>query len=118
MDQAIKNLDVITDAKLRNCIRNRLEKSGKILIRRNPSTDKVHSNSDDCYKNSESLGQHKTFLIIHSKKITLCIENIIDMGYGNDVWQIILHEFAHSCGWSHGDEKGVPGQHGFERRVN
>jgi len=117
---AIDNLDIITNDELRECLRDRLGKSGSIFIRRTPKEDNRIQTDDDCYKgNIEHMGQNKAYLLFpwkQKKEITLCVYNILEMGYMNDMWMIVMHEFAHSCGWNHGDGKGVPGNYGFTRR--
>lgn len=117
VDWALQNLDQITDQKLRECIKKRLEVNGTIRIRRTPREDKEKPDSHDCYTNSELGGQNKSFGIgeheIHLKEITICIENLDVMDKLNSLSYYIIHEFAHSCGWKHGQNSGVPFPNGY-----
>lgn len=120
--EALANLNQITDEKLRNCIRKRLEKNGTIRIRRNPTVDNEPQNSSDCYTDHNRMSYNKYVRIlefIRSKEINLCINNLDNMGQLNSLSDYILHEFAHSCRWDHNQGKGVPFQEGFpnERRA-
>jgi len=117
VNTALKNVNIITDEKLRNCVKNRLEKSGKIRIRCTPKEDNEKITSNDCYKDPNLGGQHKSYGIgkweIHSKKITLCVDNLAKNRKLDILWKYVLHEFAHSCGWEDGQNKGVPFPDGY-----
>ncbi|NDB33708.1 MAG: hypothetical protein EB160_09860, partial [Nitrososphaeria archaeon] len=45
---------------------------------------------------------------ISSKEIAICIDNLDTMNELNSLSDYIIHEFAHSCGWRHGQGKGIP----------
>ena len=116
-DMALKNVSVITNLTLQNCVKKKLEKSGTIRIRRSAKEDNVHPMSHDCYHDTTIGAQNQSYYFrifeIHSKTISLCIENL-ERGRRMDVlWKYILHEFAHSCKWEHGENKGVPFPDGY-----
>jgi len=115
VEWALKNIDKITDEKLRKCIKKRLEENGTIRIRRNPIEDNENPNSHDCYTDPKIGGQNKSFKIlgIPSKEIELCVDNLENLNALNSLSDYILHEFAHSCGWDHGQNKGVPFPDGY-----
>lgn len=117
VEWALQTLNQITDVKLRNCIKKKLEKDGTIRIRRTPVDDHEKPESHDCYTNSNLGGQNKSFGFgkhrIYSNEITLCVDNLNEMDKLNLLFDYILHEFAHSCGWEHGDCKGVPFPDGY-----
>ncbi|NIP62107.1 MAG: hypothetical protein GWN01_12000 [Nitrosopumilaceae archaeon] len=114
---AIQNLEKITDEKLRECLRNRLENNGTIRIKRTYQEDDEKPNSDDCYTNPKLGGQNKSYFGIDSKEITLCIDNLENLQELNSLSDYILHEFAHSCGWEHGENKGVPFPDGYPNEI-
>jgi hypothetical protein len=115
VEWALQNLNKITDEKLRNCIRKRLEKDGTIRIRRSPTADNAIPSSSDCYTDHTRGGFNKYLRIlgIPSREIELCIDNLVELNQMNLLSDYILHEFAHSCGWDHGHGKGVPFPDGF-----
>jgi len=121
VETALNNVNVITDQKLQDCIKKRLEKSGTIRIRRTPEEDNAKSDSDDCYKDRNLAGQHKSYGLgcheIHSKEITLCVDNLAKMNRLGLLSDYILHEFAHSCGWHDGEDKGVPFPNGYPDKI-
>lgn len=108
---------MITDKKLRNCIKKRLEKNGTVTIRRTPTEDNEKNDSDDCYTDPTRARYNNVRGFfgreINSKEITLCIENLETHALLNSLSDYILHEFAHSCGWEHGEGKGVPFPEGY-----
>ena len=117
VDLAQSNVGIITEDKLRRCVKKKLEKSGIIRIRRTAEEDDEKIGSHDCYMNSNLGGQSKSYGIgkheIHSKEISICIENISRLKRLHLLSDYILHEFAHSCGWKDGENKGVPFPNGY-----
>lgn len=83
----------ITDPALRGCISKRC-KNAKI----------------ECESNCRSnlLGYNNSFLGIASSSIHICVGNCTNNLFG----PVAIHEWAHSCGWDHGDGGGVPGDGG------
>lgn len=104
LDKACKNNDIVTDKDLRDCIKDRCEKSGTVEC------------EFDCDDGVLGYNRWFTFFglfkIWASSTIHLCKNNIEKYGYEDDMWKIIIHEFAHSCCWNHGDNHGVPGDDG------
>ena len=116
---AINNIDIIQDQNLKKCIKKRLEKSGKIKVRRTSEIDRTFSFVSECYRNPDRPAYCFTRSIppfTRVGEITLCISNIEKAGLVGEIWEIILHEFAHTCGWDGSDGKGVPGVYGFQRK--
>lgn len=92
-DEACSNLNGITDPKLRSCLQKRC-KSGKIKC------------SDNCPQQPKPQAGNAPY---SGKTITLCLDPI-----GTPPWTTpqyfggsIIHEFAHTCGWHHGQGGGV-----------
>jgi RHS repeat-associated protein len=92
-DEACSNLNGITDPKLRSCIGKRC-KSGKIKC------------SDNCPQQPKPQAGNAPY---SGSTITLCLDPI-----GTPPWTTpqymggsIIHEFAHTCGWHHGQGGGV-----------
>lgn len=52
------------------------------------------------------------FKFAAEEEIHICIKNIPD---NNLLADVLLHEWAHSCCWQHGDGGGVPIDSGFHR---
>ena len=104
LQKAIDNIDLITDEDLKRRIKDRLEKSGAIEC------------ECDC-EDPDELGYNRPIFFFFWKigawpTIHLCKNNIERFGDEEDIWQIILHEFAHSACWDHWGNKGVPGDDG------
>lgn len=86
----------ITDAKLKACMEKRCREA-KI-------------NCETC-KDNRDLGSNTWYLwTIPSKTISVCTNNPHLL---NKLENVLLHEWAHSCGWDHYQGGGVPGQNGF-----
>ncbi len=85
VDWALQNLNQISDERLRNCIRKRLEKNGTVRIRRNPTADNDIPKSSDCYTDHTRAGYNKyvRLLGIPSKEIELCIYNLENVEHFN-----------------------------------
>ncbi len=88
------NLYRITDPKLRACVKKSCEK-GKITCKEKCDPD----------AGGENRGP---ILGMKSRNAKLCPNNWPDytpMGYAGDT---VIHEWAHGCGWDHGDGSGIP----------
>ena len=88
---------VITDPKLRKCLKKRC-KTAKIKCQTSCEPDE--------------LGYNRSFLGIHSRTANICINRFPagSQAYG----AVVIHEWAHSCGWNHGQGAGVPGDDGTQ----
>lgn len=87
---------IVTDPKLASCIKKRCEKAEiRCDWGRNCSPG--------------DLGYNQVTLGFRSRNIYICAKNITNP---NSLGAIAVHEWAHSCGWEHGDGKGVPGNSG------
>ena len=64
----------------------------------------------ECEKDCDppTLGYNRSFLGIRSSTIHVCTNTAPPWKYG----EIAIHEWAHSCGWDHGEGSGVPGDSG------
>jgi len=82
----------ITEPTLKNCIRRRCV-TGKVKCRK----------CGDGHLAGYNRGIGRRF---RSSTIVLCANNLNWFGHA------ALHEWAHSCGWMHGDGQGVPGNDG------
>ncbi len=85
---------VITDRKLKQCINRRCKKA-KIKCR-------------DCAP--DELGYETQFGPFRSSTANLCAKNFPagSQAFG----PVVIHEWAHSCGWDHNGGAGVPGNDG------
>ena len=88
-DSDCSNTNSITDPRIRSCIQKRC-KSGTIKC------------SDNCQagRGGEASG--------HGGTATLCLNNWPDWTTPLYVGQAITHEWAHTCGWNHGQGGGIP----------
>jgi hypothetical protein len=89
----------ITDDELRNCIRDRYENAS--------------INCEACADDASMLGYDNQWRFLWwqgSSTIALCASHIRRVNIG----EVAMHEWAHSCGWNHGDGKGVPGNDGTQ----
>jgi len=87
----------ITDPKLRKCIKKRCDAEN---IKCHPC---VNQNDPD------TMGYNNCFLGICSYTIHIYATH---PNAQNKFGKIAIHEWAHSCGWDHGDGQGVPGDSG------
>ena len=99
VNAALANVERITRS-LRKCVRNKL----------NNATIECHN----C-EQPNLLGWNDRFTIFGVKlwasdTFHLCINNIGNNA--NRMRDVILHEFAHSCCWDHGNGHGVSGNSG------
>jgi hypothetical protein len=89
----------ITDQALRGCIQERC--------------DGATIECEDC-KTRNLLGYNNQisffglFTIWKSSTVHICVNNVRHANKGD----IVIHEWAHSCCWDHGDGQGVPGDNG------
>jgi RHS repeat-associated protein len=91
-EKACKNIDkTITCPKLAACIKKRCEDSKIKCV---------------CCDNPNGLGYNWSFLGIPSKNIHVCSNH---KHLTSKIGGVVIHEWAHSCGWDHGEGCGVPG---------
>ena len=100
VNAALANVGRITSRSLRKCVRNKL----------NNATIECHN----CER-PNLLGWNSWTTIFGVKlwasgTIHLCVNN--NGNNANRMRDVILHEFAHSCCWDHGEGQGVPGNNG------
>jgi RHS repeat-associated protein len=95
-DEACSNLNGITDPKLRSCIQRRC-KSGKIDC------------SDNCAPGRFGEAPYS------GSTATMCLNDWPDWTQPSDIGPRIIHEWAHTCGWHHGQGGGVPVDPGRDR---
>jgi hypothetical protein len=94
-ESACANIDkVITCPKIAACMKKRCAEA-KIKCK--------------CCDNPDTLGYNKWILNIPLSTIVVCANHGSLVSKLNGV---LLHEWAHSCGWDHGGGCGVPGQGG------
>lgn len=96
-----RRLKEITSRGLRKCIRGRA-RSGRIECHICEDTDLYGINYWVVVNGSKQSAQ----IVIH-----LCLNNI-PQGDPSLLEDILMHEWAHSCCWDHGDGDGVPGNSG------
>lgn len=112
---AIEYLQNITNPTLRESVRDRLQHSGIIKIRTTRKQDKSCNFTSEYYTDPKrpSFSFTRSIpLFVHVGEITLCMTNIVNANRLPRLWAYIVHEFAHSCGWKHGEDCGVPGVDG------
>lgn len=95
-DFACQNLQIITDPKLRSCIQKSCDKG----------TIKCKDNSEKGCK--DAGGYNNKFLFFTNRTANLCPGNWPDWTPLSYVGDAVIHEFAHGCGWDHGQGGGVP----------
>jgi RHS repeat-associated protein len=95
-DFACKNLQRIADPKLRSCIQKSCDKG----------TIKCKDNSDKGCK--DAGGYNNKYPFITNRTANLCPGNWPDWTDPTYVGDSVIHEFAHGCGWNHGQGGGVP----------
>jgi RHS repeat-associated protein len=94
----------ITDNKLRNCLLKRCMSNG--VLNCNPN----------CGKNirGEEIAGYKSawdrFWGIKPNEVTVCPNAA---GFEKCAGDVVIHEWAHSCGWNHGEGQGIPGDSGY-----
>jgi len=88
----------ISNAKLRRCVKKSLKK-GKIICSKDTTSPEGCGNKN--ILGFSSVGSLKKPI----RTFTLCVSNLDSSVSGR---KLALHEFAHGCGWTHGDGGGVP----------
>lgn len=97
-DASCSNLNGITNPRLRSCIQKRCN-SGKIQC------------SDKCSQQPPRGGQAP----YGGNTATLCLNGWPDYTPDSYVGETIIHEWAHTCGWHHGQGGGVPNDPGPDK---
>ncbi len=95
----VSRLVQITDAGLRDCMR-----------RRSQGRDRIVNADDECGENVLGYSQWRMigpFVIWKSRDIHVCLRNHGALAQV-ELENTLMHEWAHSCCWRHGDSKGVP----------
>ena len=95
VDFACKNLERITNPKLRACIQKSCDKG----------TIKCKDNSDKACKDA---GGYNNKFLFTNRTANLCPGNWPGFTPLSYVGDAVIHEFAHGCGWGHGQGGGVP----------
>jgi RHS repeat-associated protein len=91
----------VTNWELATCIYQRCKESGVIRC-----------DGTECDKDENQLwGGYWTSSVNDNPEIFVCIVGRYHPAYIYD--GVIMHEFAHSCGWMHGGRNGVPTDPGF-----
>jgi RHS repeat-associated protein len=83
---------MITNPQLRKCLKKRCE-SGRIACDQKCGQDTI------------------AWAVPFFKTANLCVNNIDDWDAGY-MGRVVIHEWAHTCGWMHGGGDGVPGNDG------
>lgn len=100
-DIACRNLGIISDPKLRACIQKSCD-TGTIKCKGRGCKDPEAGG----YSTGKILG------MFPNRTGTLCPDNWSTWTPLSYAGQSIIHEFAHGCGWEHGDAGGVPNDPG------
>ncbi len=90
----------ITNPELQQCIRKQAQ-----------SDNTIHIDGDECH--TYMLGYHELWKVgpftVKSDDIHICVNNHNTRGLPPaELENTLMHEWAHSCCWEHGDGKGVP----------
>ena len=88
---------IVTDPGLRACIMDQMNNAS------------LTCGGGDC--NGAVNGYNDEYLFFRSSNIVMCVPKVRLLST-QDVGRLAIHEWAHSCGWDHGDGKGVPGDSG------
>jgi RHS repeat-associated protein len=94
-DLACSNLQGITDPKLRACIKKSCD-NGTVKCK------------NDCDPDSGGYSSGKKLGLFPNRTANLCPGRWPDWTPAVYAGQAIIHEFAHGCGWEHGQAGGVP----------
>ncbi len=98
----------ITNPFLKKCVENHLLLDGEVII----------EHGQPCEEQPTLLGWNtwsmSSFLFWSWKdtaedKVHICIDHIASDA---QLVSVLIHEFAHSCCWGHGDNSNVPGDNG------
>jgi RHS repeat-associated protein len=88
------HLEKITDPKLRACIKKSCD-TGKITCK------------EKCDPDAGGYNRYP-ILGVKSRTAKLCPNNWPDFTPPSYAGDTVIHEWAHGCGWKHGQDKGVP----------
>jgi hypothetical protein len=93
----LRNGNIVTDPGLRVCIMEHMNNAS------------VSCAGGDC--NGNTNGYNNDYGFFQSPNIVMCLDQIKAFS-ATAIGLLAIHEWAHSCGWNHGDGKGVPGDSG------
>jgi hypothetical protein len=93
----LRNGTIVTDPGLRVCIMQHMNNAS------------ISCGGGDCGANTNAY--NNDYFLFRSSNIVMCMDNVRKLS-PTDVGRLAIHEWAHSCGWDHGDGKGVPGDSG------
>jgi roadblock/LC7 domain-containing protein len=93
----LRNGNIVTDPGLRVCIMERMNNGS------------VSCAGGKCDGNTN--GYNWDYGFYQSSEIVMCLGQIKGLN-ATAIGLLAIHEWAHSCGWDHGDGKGVPGDSG------
>jgi RHS repeat-associated protein len=99
-DFACSNLQSITNPKLRACIQKSCDKG----------TVKCKGKGDKGCK--DAGGYNNKVPLLTNRTANLCPDNWGPWTSPSYVGDSVIHEFAHGCGWNHGQGGGVPNDPG------
>lgn len=88
---------IVTDPGLRACIMDQMNNAS------------LTCGGGSC--NGAVNGYNDENLFFRSSNIVVCVPQVRLLSTP-DIGRLAIHEWAHSCGWDHGDGKGVPGDSG------
>jgi len=111
------NLSFIIDSAIRDCVQDRCDGTGRIKCKTTGDCESSDPGSVTWGHNPQRHIAGRT--IWRSNSAILCKNNATpggtfpnhrDPGSGHSVsiGNVVIHEWAHSCGWEHGDGGGVP----------
>ncbi|MGH9928244.1 MAG: hypothetical protein ACREA9_03340 [Pyrinomonadaceae bacterium] len=93
----LRNGNIVTDPGLRVCIMEHMNNAS------------VSCAGGACDGNTN--GYNNDYGFFQSPNIVMCLDQIKAFS-ATAIGLLAIHEWAHSCGWDHGDGKGVPGDSG------
>ena len=93
----LRNGNIVTDPGLRVCIMQHMNNAS------------LGCGGGGC--DATVNGYNDDYLLFRSSHIVMCVGNVRNLST-TDIGRLAIHEWAHSCGWDHGDGKGVPGDSG------
>jgi RHS repeat-associated protein len=104
-EQQIKNE---LNSACKKLVENICDKNVKKCVQKSCEESKVSCGGSSCTDKS-LLGQSwQGNSLFKFQNITLCVDNFGKASFG----ETAIHEWAHGCGWNHGDGGGVPGNDG------
>ena len=93
----LRNGNIVTDPGLRVCIMQHMNNAS------------IGCGGGGC--DADTNGYNDDYFFFRSSHIVMCMERVSKLST-TDIGLLAIHEWAHSCGWAHGDGKGVPGDSG------